>query len=504
MLEKLILRNIALIDETEIPFKRGLNILTGETGAGKTAIITALSLLLGERADSKIIRTGAAQATIQGIFSPELLEKFDLPQDDNLIIRREIFATGKSQLFIQDRQSTLSFAKELGRHLIDIVSQHAHLNIRNKQEQLRYLDDFAQNDLNSFSQSFQQEKALQNKLTTHHEQQKEAERKIEQLKWDQEQLQKLDAKENEEDELFEEYKTLSEKQELAEELHPLSTFLAETQLPTITHPEIATHLKNAQHELQEAAFITSQELSRLEFDPARFAYIESRLKALHKAKKRYGDPFATLETISREIESLESLDETLDHIEKKLEEAKEKTDAQAKQLSQSRKKAAKELSEKLTQLIRELNMPGATVILELEKTPRAQTGDEKVHITLQPNPGERAIRIEEGVSGGEISRLYFALSTLITQNTTLLFDEIDANIGGETATLFGEKLRLLGQKTQIISITHFPQVARFADHHLKIHKSTHDCRTQTQITALSSRERQEELLRMLGGSALTI
>ena len=144
-------------------------------------------------------------------------------------------------------------------------------------------------------------------------------------------------------------------------------------------------------------------------------------------------------------------------------------------------------------------MPGATVTIELEETPRTQTGDEKAHITLQPNPGERAIRIEEGVSGGEISRLYFAISTLITQNTTLLFDEIDANIGGETATLFGEKLRLLGQKTQIISITHFPQVARFADHHLKIHKSTEDSRTRTQITPLTPPMRQQELLRMLGG-----
>ena len=499
MLEKLILRNVALIDETEIPFERGLNILTGETGAGKTAIITALGLLLGERADTKIIRTGAAQATIQGIFSPELLEKFDLPQDDYLIIRREIFATGKSQLFIQDRQTTLSFAKELGRHLIEIVSQHAHLNIRNKQEQLRYLDLFAQNDLTLFSQSYFEEKEIQAELTAHHEQQKEAARKLQHLKWDREQLQKLDPKENEEDELFEEYKTLSEKQELAEELHPLSTLLAETQLPTITHPEIATHLKNAQHELQEAAFITSQELSALEFDPARFTYIENRLKALHEAKKRFGDPFATLEKISQEIEQLETLDDTLDALEKKVQETKEKTDTQARYLSLSRTKAAKELSEKLTLLIRELNMPGATVTIELEETPRTQTGDEKAHITLQPNPGERAIRIEEGVSGGEISRLYFAISTLITQNTTLLFDEIDANIGGETATLFGEKLRLLGQKTQIISITHFPQVARFADHHLKIHKSTEDSRTRTQITPLTPPMRQQELLRMLGG-----
>ncbi|MDX8431753.1 MAG: DNA repair protein RecN [Candidatus Algichlamydia australiensis] len=507
MLEKLFLRNIALIDETEISFTRGLNILTGETGAGKSAIISALGLLLGERADTKIIRSGAESATIQGIFSPELLTQFDLPQDDALIIRREIYSSGKSQLFIQDRQTTLNFAKELGQHLFEIVSQHAHLNIRNPSEQLKNLDYFAQLDLTPFAENFADEKELEKRLALLQEQKSEAAHKLERLKWELNKLEEIDPKPGEEEELFEEYKGLNEKQELAEKLSPLNHLLNETLLPALSKQkleeshEIQTHLKTAENELQEAAFLTSQTLSNLDFDAQRLTQLENRLATLNDAKKRFGDPLAYQNQVAQEISELENLDEEILNLTKILTTTKEKTDQLAADITEKRQIAATKLAQALTQLIQELNMPEAIVTIILEKSPRSATGDEKAHILLQANPGERAICINDGVSGGEISRLYFALATLINKKTSLLFDEIDANIGGETATLFGEKLHTLGRNAQVIAITHFPQVARFADHHLKILKKIIDNRTHTQIIPLSQEERQQELLRMLGGQA---
>ncbi len=512
------LRNIALIDEIDIPFTRGLNILTGETGAGKTAILSALGLLLGERADHKIVRNGASQATVQALFSIDkkprvqtLLREHGIEPEESLTLRREIFASGKSQLFIADRLATLQFAKKLGAELIEIISQHSHLKILSKQEQLKSLDLFGEIDTTLFTQTFAQEKNLEKELQTLLHEQTEASYKLEKLKWELQKIEEIDPKENEDEELFEEYKGLNEKQELAQTLTPLSELLSDTLLPNLSKQrdlpeEISPHLQAAERELLDAAFQTSLLLSKLEFDPIRFDQIEKRLTELGEAKKCYGDDLcAHAEKVRREVEELSSLEETIFQKEEELDSAQKQTDKLAKILSEKRSRAAALLASTLTTLLQTLNMAGAEVEIHLEKAERSTTGDEKAHFTLKANPGERAIRLEEGVSGGEISRLYFSLKTLLSkkeQLPTLLFDEIDANIGGETATLFGEKLQQLSEKEQIIAITHFPQVARFANHHLKIAKSTRQGRTHTQITPLASDERNQELLRMLGGQEL--
>jgi DNA repair protein RecN (Recombination protein N) len=510
------LKNLILIDACDIDFASGLTILSGETGSGKTAITEGLALCLGARADSTCVRKGEEKALVEAAFEVDapipFLEDFD--PSELLLIRREISKEGKSRAFINGQMAPLSLLQKLGSSLIDLVNQHAHVSL----EERDVIDLYGnlQEELKKFQETWAEEKALEEKK-----------QKLEaiDLAWEKErcahqlsELEKIAYQEGEEETLFEEYKQLADTLELSQKLNAISLedfTNAITRYKSLSPLQALTDLLHeATVSLQEASFLLSRTLGTLDVDTARYTYLEERLSILDRLKKKYGKG---LTSVKRELEQkhlqLENLSEEKLTLSEHLEKARESTKQAAAALTRKRKEAAEELAPRLTKCLQELNMPHAKLTIELSSQSRSSTGEDLCAFWLQANQGELAVLAKTHSSGGELCRLLLAIKTVLAEknNTpTIIFDEVDANIGGETAARMAEKLSMLGRQRQVICITHFPQVAAKADHHLVVrkqetpNKNSEGVRTLTTIQALTPSEREKELLRMLGGLSATL
>lgn len=523
MLKTLFLKNLVLVEEASVDFKEGLTIITGETGAGKTALIEALRLLLGERADSSKVRKGCEKASVSASFDLPLavrpvLEKagIDSPADEELILSREILASGKSRAFVCGQMVPASLLQTLAPYLIDFVGQHAQVLLKSSDQQLRLLDQFIELNLIPFQTAWKEEKELEKSHQTLINSKEASEARKGQLEAQKEELEEANVQEGEDEALFEEYTLLANAQEL---LVHSSDILTASEEATNRCVEIQKHLgamlrfdktlfeaekmgKEAHFLLSELTQMLQSFQGKMESNPNRLAFLEERLKILDHLKKKYGKNLTGyLATIQQELNGIENLDETLAEMEKKLTLAREKTKKEAQNLRQKREKGARSLATRLSASLRELNIPQAELTLALTPMARSSTGEDAVTFYLRANQGEESVPVKESSSGGELSRLLFSLKLLLSnQAPTLVFDEIDANVGGETATIIGKKLKKLGKEQQILCITHFPQVARQADHHLTVKKKETNGRTRTLIEPLTSTSKEAELLRMLGGT----
>ncbi len=527
MIKHLILNNLVLVDSCEIHFGPSFNAVTGETGAGKTALIEAIDLALGGRADTSAIRKGCDRAFVEIAFDIGHLDVLDeagiaLDQGEYLVIRREIAREGKNRAFINCRMAPLPLLQKIGNALIDLIGQHAHQTLRTADSQRALVDLFGNVQVDSFKTAYEHEKSCQRRLDDLHQ---ISSRDEEMWRFQLDEIQSVSLKEGEEDALFEKHQRLAHANELSEKIDMMIKGLSES--PNAVLPQLARcgkacdsltaydpSLKDTSTLIHEAQISLAEALRTLqsydlENDPQAFQALEDRLSAISRLKRKYGRSFAEIDAHRQklifELSRLENLSEEIKEAEDALKKAQAETDKAAGALTHNRKQAASLLQKTLTEQLQSLNMHGAEAIIDISPQTRQQSGDDLVQFFLKANQGELPGLVKEHSSGGELSRLLFAIKAALAEKNgtpTLIFDEIDANVGGKTAAIIGEKLHELGKCRQVICITHFPQVASKSDHHFSVQKSEKDGRTLTEIKLLNKKEREQELLRMIGGASI--
>lgn len=531
MLSTLRLRHFVLIDECTISFEKGLNILTGETGAGKTILIQAINLLMGQKADPSIIRSGEEKATIEAIFDIDhlspvfgLLEEAGIrvDLDEPLIIRREVSRSAKNRIFISAEAAPLQLLSKLSELLFEVAGQNASAALRSPEEQRKILDIYGNIDVPSFTKKYEEAKKAEKTLELLQRETQNIDRKIQQVDWELKDLQSIDHQEDEEA-LFAMYKEESGRQHLINEISEIVEGLTHPESPLIpsltrykkklenlpTLHEAVKLLETSLMNLNEVSYTLSSYQEELNENLANVDSLEKKLTIISQIKKKY---HLELHEVPERINELENtlvhyrgLDDKINEAEKIYKEASVEIEKYSQKLRKQRTETALSFGKALTAGIQLLNMADASFHVHLSEKEIGPEGADMISFALSANLGENPSPLKNKASGGELSRLFFTLKLLLAEKEsipTVIFDEIDSNIGGETATLFGEKLELLSQFRQVLCITHFPQVARFATHHLKISKKRETERTVTTIEPLDSEEKQEELLRMMGGKPI--
>lgn len=535
MLKHLRIQNIILIESADISFEAGLNVLSGETGSGKSALMNSLNLIAGDRTDVSMIRRGAEKGVVEAVFDTSgnssvkaLLEEGGIDHDvrEELIIRREISAAGKSRAFINNQQAQLGLLRKVSDLLLDIVGQHANqklLTVENHREMVDLFGDL-KHEVVAFSKSWEEENALRVQLEELVRNEAQRLRDIEMYQRELEELSSAKLKENEEEELFAEYTLLSNCEDVTSKVNEITQVLCgekQNALAALSRvkssfeqlmridPSLTDSAKafdNALIELQEIAYTLRNYQNRIEHNPARAAEVNERLTLINRLKRRYGTSIAEIQLyqiqIQEKLSFLEDADVHIEELRSRLKSLSDQNSHLCKKITEKRQEAASKLEKAVIKELRALNMP--KVEFHVINTPqkRNRYGDDHIEFFLSPNVGEHRISIKECASGGELSRVMLALQSLLAgkeQVPSLIFDEIDANIGGETASVVGEKLREIGKQHQVLCITHFPQVAKQAQHHLQISKKEHEGRTVTLVKELNKNEREKELTRMLGG-----
>ncbi len=531
MINHLCLKNIVLIDSCTIALLPQFTVLTGETGAGKTALIEALELAIGARADSTMIRKGEDKAYIEAAFdiaglpaTHTILDNAGISYspDEELIIRRELTREGKNRAFVNGQLTPLPLLQKIGATLLELVGQHAYHTLTSAESQRTIVDQFAELSLllNQFQQAYFTEKELKEQLNALAMQQSRRDKEEEKLRSQLEEIASVKIKNGEEEEITEEHKRLAHAQEILEKITPITQNLSNL-LPhlnrfykscesLISYDSQLTPSANLLREASIAATEASNDLQqyteKLDKDPNRFAYLEERLAAIDSLKRKYGASIEEIQLFQQSaqdrLNQLENLSDEIDALQAQIKQREQATEQFAAKLTQSRKAAAQRLASSLTESLQSLNMQGAEIKISVQPSTRTQSGDDTILFWMRANTGEQSVLVKDHSSGGELSRLLFAIKTTLCENNqtpTLIFDEIDANVGGKTATVIGEQLKKLGKHRQVVCITHFPQVAGQADHHFSVQKNQSNGRTITTIQALNKTEREAEILRMLGG-----
>ena len=536
MLKHLAIANYAIVDQLELDLSNGMTVITGETGAGKSIMLDALGLCLGDRADSKAVQPGAARAEISAEFdttnlpaASDWLRQRDLDRDDVCILRRTISADGRSRAFINGSPSTLADCAELGTLLVDIHSQHAHQSLLRAGVQRQLLDAYAGSDTltGEVAEAAQRWRVL----SATHEQlsnQGESDRaRRDLLVYQVEELEQLAIEENEIAKLEAEQKTLSNASFIIESASRMATFCEQQteQLRGLRgdigderHSEKA--MANARElfasieiQMDEARNELSHYASSVELDPQRLTEIEQRLGTIYDlARKHRVQPEALpahLEALRAELDTLEGGDEKLESLAREIEGAHEKWTKSAKKLTSLRRKGAKKLAARTMDLLSQLAMERCSLEIALQtndtKMPEPH-GAEKIAFLISTNPGAQPGPLAKVASGGELSRVSLALQVAaaeVATSPTMVFDEVDVGIGGGTAEIVGALLRELASRVQVICVTHLPQVAAKGEHHLQVQKNGDASRVVAGLVQLDPGARVEEIARMLGGVKIT-
>ncbi len=533
MIKVLRIFDLILVENADISFKGGFNVLSGETGAGKSAIMAAISLALGFRADSGYLRKGKEKGAVEAVFDcPEDPSFFELMKQsgiafeprEELIVRREIASSGKSRAYVNNQLATASLLKKIGICLVKFVGQHAGQELQSVEFHRDALDRFGNCSAVKFASSYQQLGLLKQKLKRLTESEAERMRELETLRRQLEEIDEIDPKPSEDEELFQEYQLLTNSEEFEGKCREIIRALDGEQaviesLNRLKKPfeqllEIDPSMEET-YRLFEQSIVELQEISseltraegHLEYNPDRLAKVSERLAAIHQLKKKYGPSLEDIHSykkqLEQKLEELDTADWQIQNLEKEVIKQETECSRLASELTSQRKEAAKSMEKSLQQHLRSLNMPKVEFRIGITKQQRTQFGDDRVEFFFRPNVGEKEIPVTDSASGGELSRIMLSLQVLLAgkdRAAAIIFDEIDANIGGRTAKAVGEKLKEIGKSHQVICITHFPQVAEYATHHLQISKEEIEGRTLTIVQSLDCRSRVAELERMRGGS----
>lgn len=542
MLQTISLRDFVIVDQLELDFSSGFTVLTGETGAGKSILLDALGLVLGERADSSQIREGSNRAEISALFriESELVQSFSqwldaqgFPQEDDgqsLLLKRTVESNGRSRAFINGSVATLTQLREAGDQLVDIHGQHAHQLLLKGGAQRELLDRHA--GLLPLgievSQAFKTLADSRRRLEQAENAGQDVERERERLEWQLEELTELSPQEGEWIGIQSEHARLANGakliggcQEAIEVLSDADNSL-ESNLSKVCSSvgalaehdpalgEINQALESASIQLDEAIHGLNRYLQKIDLDPARLAQVEERMQALHSTAKKYrtevDDLPALLQTTTERLDALTASQ----NIEALRDQVKQEENAYlklAKQLSQKREKAASDLGKLVTDAMQDLSMSGGR--LEIALSPLNEGGShglEQIEFLVAGHAGSTPRPLAKVASGGELARISLAISVITSKASftpTLIFDEVDAGIGGAVAETVGKLLHQLGQSHQILCVTHLPQVAAQGNHHLKVSKSQTGDKTVSQVQILGRAERVEEISRMLGGATIT-
>jgi DNA repair protein RecN (Recombination protein N) len=540
MLCQLSINNFAIVRFLELDFKAGMTSITGETGAGKSIAIDALGLCLGNRSDANTIRPGATKTEVSARFTlhdvplaKRWLEDNDLDAEDGCILRRTINNEGRSRAYINSNPVPVSQLKAIGQLLIGIHGQHAHHAMLKNDHQLALLDSYANHQLllDAVSASYQRCKQVENELKHLEQAQHERISRQQLLQYQVEELNEFNLGLEEFDEIEQEHKRLANGTDLIERCQAGLHLLTESDEGNIESllnkvasiadtlqgydeslAPISTMISDALIQVQESASEIESYLSSLELDPEHFAYLEKRLStAMQLARKHHvsADKLALHhQALMSELAELADDETKLDGIRQQLEATRNAYLTNAQKLSQSRSRYAKELDKLVTQSIHELNMPKGKFHIQVnyEPTNISLNGCDQIEFMVTTNPGQPLQPISKVASGGELSRIGLGIQVITARKVatpTLIFDEVDVGISGPTASVVGRMLRSLGESTQVLCVTHLPQVAGNGHQHMFVNKFNKAGGTETTMQALDKDQRVNELARLLGGDVIT-
>lgn len=539
MLRSLYIKNYALIDSLEIDFEQGFSSITGETGAGKSIILGALSLILGQRADTKTIKAGESKCVIEGAFDVSAYDLKAFCEEKGIeydahsyILRREILSSGKSRSFINDTPVPLTDLKELGNQLIDIHSQHQNLLLGDNRFQMQVVDLLSGNKelLKKYQNTFRRYKQAQHELEAAKESVLRSKEEEDYLRFQYESLGEATLIDGEQEELESELETLTHAEDIKSALYKVHLLLSDDERGIVTtlkeslntiqslNPVYANAEAIAQR--LESSYIDLKDLSReveryagdIEFNPEQLAFIESRLDLIYSLEKKHrvssvSELIDLYKELEEKINNIDNSDQEIERLEKELAEIENEVLAEAAILSENRHKASPFIEKELIGKVAYLGMPNVRFECRIEKRDKPDsTGIDDIVFLFSANKNIPLQPVANIASGGEISRIMLCLKSMIAGAMalpTIIFDEIDTGVSGEIAEKMGVIMKTMGEAMQVIAITHLPQIAAKGNVHYKVYKEDGKDRTTTHLVQLTADERLDEIARMLSGSVVT-
>ena len=550
MLKTLTVWNFALLEHVQIDFGEGLNILTGETGAGKSILIDSLGAILGNRLSSDFIRTGCDWLRVEAIFTVEEnqteLQQFlaDNAIDDgtegegtgSIIITRQLTRGGKSVILVNGCHVTLTLLRNLGHFLIDIHGQHENLALLKTDKQFELVENYDSgiaDALTIYGFSYKTYVGLKDQLSEKEEAAKDYEQRIDMLHWQEKEISEAKPELGEDDRLEQEINKLSHAEKIADNLKRVHDFMdGGNKVPVgvlggLTEilqslssmskydsslDNAANIIKDAQIQIQEAGYEIRDYADSLEFEPQLLDKLQSRMDVLDRIKKKYGpameDVLKRLENIKQELSIIENYDDDIALLKSSIKDAEIDAKRTAEALTKARKKAAKNLSSAISEQLAALGMPDARFVIEVKGDNELKTnGADTIDMLFSANVGEELRPVSKIASGGELSRIALSIKAVMASKDnsakSMVFDEIDTGIGGKTAQMVAERIAIVAAYKQVLCVTHLPQIAAMADVHLYISKKTEDNKTITGVHVLNSGEQVNEIARMASGTSVT-
>lgn len=556
MLAELSIKNFAIIESLSVSFQKGLTVLTGETGAGKSIIIDAISLVVGGRGSTEFIRHGCNKAEIEGLFlldddkHPCISKSEELGieiTDGMVVLHREILTSGKSVCRINGKLVTLSILREIGRFLIDIHGQHEHQDLMNADRHLSLIDQFDEKTIlpaiEEYKRVFNEYKKFKKQLKSLNENEQQMAHRLDLILFQLEEIKKANLIPNEEEKLVEEklqltnfekihkavrncYEALSAENRGLDSVGFVMNNLEDVSSLNDKLKATYENVANSFYLLEEATSSLRDQLDHLEFDPGRLDFIEGRLNEIRLLKKKYGQSIDDIidyaNKIEVEIDQIQNREVHLERVKSELREVQENLIVEAENLSNLRKLLANQLKQAIQKELQDLHMAKTifdiqfssleakrneqAIILNGKSVEFFDDGIDRVEFFISPNPGEPLKPLSKIASGGELSRIMLALKSIFSQHqgvTSIIFDEVDTGVSGRVAQSMAEKIYKISNGSQVLCITHLPQVAAMADTHIYIAKQTNGDRTITSVNELTKQEKIKEVGRMISGSQIT-
>ena len=537
MLELLHIENIAIIEEAEIAFRPGFNALTGETGAGKSIVIDAMSAVLGQRTSRDLIRTGANKAFVSALFShvdPALCDELGVTPDENgdLMLQREIGADGKNVCRVGGRPVTVSQLRTLGSRLVNIHGQHDGQQLLDEEQHLAYLDSFGKVDdlLNAYTDKYNALTDIRRKMNALQMDEAEKARRMDTLQYQINELERAKLKSGEEEELQSRRNLLRNAEKFISAVSGADYALnggedgsgvlnllrqAQDALGTVRHLDegfdaLYQRLESAYSEAYDIAFSVAEQRENFDFSPNELDEVEGRLDQLYRLKKKYGatveDMLAYLDSCRKELDDIAYAGDALERLEKDCAKAEKAARKAAEELSAARKAAGETLSQAILTELRQLDMGKIRFQVDFAEKPLDAAGMDQVRFLMSANLGEELKPINKIASGGELARIMLAMKNVLSEQdhvATMVFDEVDTGVSGRAAQKVAEKMARISRHKQVLCVTHLPQLAAMADTHFSVEKGEANGRTFTQVRQLDRKQRQMELARLTGGAQVT-
>jgi len=536
MLTHLSIRHYALIDHLEIDLSDGLNIITGETGSGKSIILGALSLILGERAEKRVVKEGQKKCIVEGAFALEvdkwktIFDSNDLDFEANSILRREVLATGKSRAFINDTPVNLKLLREIALELVDIHSQHQTIQLNNPDFQLGVIDAYAKamDEKKNYAKAYNSYSASQKKLKELEEKLAQDNREMDFVAFQLKEFEEINLDQIEEDELEEEYNMLSNSEEIAQKLHGVVELLSQGETPILSnlkdvaalmidisdysqaYSDLSQRIASVIIELDDIASDAENASGDIEMNPTRLGQLDEIRSVIFRLEQKHSvqgveSLKVRRDELAQRISGSEKLEEEIELLREEVKNGLKAVGKSGEALTKKRKASSPKFTKSLEELLSLLNMKKASFELHFEELEMpSPNGYDKLEMRFSANPGRKPEPLKSVASGGELSRLMLSIKKLsVSQGRTIILDEIDTGVSGEVAHSMGKIMKEMGENQQVISITHLPQIASKGRAHFKVFKEESDRTTKTRIERLDEKERVVEIAQMLSGAETT-